>query len=476
MKVLLLYPNVNRSRAPQLGLAMISAVAKELGHQVELFDLTTVPSGQETSAFQSRLSDFRPDILGVSLRSNELPFIKELLSSVSLENTITVFGGPHATVSPEEVIPMADVVVIGEGEATFAELLKRIENNEDITDVLGCWVRKNGEIFKNEMRELIADLDTLPFPDWEIFDTIHFSNNYAMTYFKGAKIIGVFEGSRGCPYACTYCTNAYMRTLFRGKGVWRREKSPERLIEEMRLFRERYGLEGVVFVDEILLSNIDKTRRFRDLFLSEIGVPFAFMERPENMTEERVRLISEAGAIMVSIGIESGDQELRKKVLNRHYTQEQVISAFHTAKKHGLRTHAFTMIGLPEQDVESINKTHKLLREAQPDTVQTSVFYPLRRTRLFDKMVQRGELDPDNTMPRSYHETDDIELKRYQFLLLYYYLPKSLVSVFLFAQSRRFTRRLFSLFLGLVKLYRNRGLLSTIEYVVKRRTPSIQTR
>jgi len=451
---------------------MISAVAKELGHKVELFDLTTIPIGQELSAFRSRLSDFKPNILGISLRSNELSFIKKLLSSNNLENTIIIFGGPHSTLSPEEVITMADIVVIGEGEVTFSELLKRIENNEDITRVLGCWVKKDGEIFKNEMRELIGDLDTLPFPDWGIFNIIHYQNNYAMNYFKGARVIGVFEGSRGCPYGCTYCTNAYVRTLFKGKGVWRREKSPERLIEEMQRFREKYGLDGVVFVDEIIISKTDKTRRFRDLFLSKINVPFAFMERPENMIDERVRLIREAGAITVSIGIESGDEELRRNILNRHYTQEQVISAFHTAKKYGLKTHAFTMIGLPEQDEESINKTHELLREAQPDTVQASVFYPFRRTRLFDMMVKRGELDPNITMPKSYHKTDDVELKRYQFILLYYYLPRFLVNVFMFVQTRSFPRRLFNFFLVLIRRYRIEGLLSAIEYlssVVKRR-------
>ena len=147
-----MFPNINRTRAPQLGLAMISAVAKELGHQVELFDFTTITLGQEVSSLQARISDFKPDILGVSLHSNEWSFVKELLSSISLGDTITIFGGSHPTIAPEEVITVADVVVIGEGEATFSELLKRIERNEDITRVSGCWVRKNGEIFKNEMR------------------------------------------------------------------------------------------------------------------------------------------------------------------------------------------------------------------------------------------------------------------------------------------------------------------------------------
>ena len=133
------------------------------------------------------------------------------------------------------------------------------------------------------------------------------------------------------------------------------------------------------------------------------------------------------------------------------------------------------MVGLPEQDAESINKTYQLLRKAQPDTVQASVFYPFRRTRLFDMMVQRGELDPNTTMPESYHETEDIELNKYQFFLLYYYLPRFLVNVFLIVQTRRFTRRLFNFFLVLIRHYRNRGFLSSVEYLLRRSPKYLQT-
>jgi len=464
MRILLVYPDLYRAKIPQLGIAMISAVAKGLGHQVKLFDFTKVLDGQEVTAFHSKLTSFKPDVLGVSIRSNEWTFAKELFNLINLENTITIFGGPHATVSPEEVISIADIVVLGEGEETFSELLKKIEKKEDFTKVAGCWVRKDGKIFKNEMRELISDLDTLPYPDWDIFNDMYFTRVDSTHILKNVGVVGTFEASRGCVFNCTYCTNGYMKMLFKGKGVWRREKSPERVIKEMQIFKEKYGLDAVSFVDEIFLTKTDKVRKFRDLYLSEINVPFAFMERPENMTEEKVKLISDAGVAMISIGIESGDEELRRTVLNRYHTQDRIISAFHTAKKYGIKTHAFTMIGIPGQDIESINKTYQMVKEVQPTTVQTSVFYPLKRTRLFDMLVQQGKFDPKESMTRGYFETDDIDMIKHQFLITNYYLPRFMLHMLFFARRRRITKRLFDFFLHLVVYYRYWGILSTVRY------------
>ncbi len=354
MKILFVYPNITRAKSPQLGICMIAAVAHQLGHECSLYDLTTVPDeGEEFSTFKSKLDSFDPDLLAVSCRSNEWSFINQLFQSVDAGNILKVFGGPHATVAPEEVINIADIVVIGEGEDTFSELLKRIAGGEDITNIAGTWVKQGSRIIKNEIRNLISDLDELPFPYWKIFDDIHYYDSYVKRDFKGATVVGTFERTRGCPYACTYCTNDYVQALYKGKGKWRREKSPERIIQEVQLFRDEYGLDCIHWIDAVVLTNIDRLKIFRDIYSSEIGVPFGFNERPENMTDEKVSIIKQAGAQLVSIGIESGDENIRRNLLNRHHSQETIISAFRTAKKYGLTTHAFTMIGFPGEDRDS---------------------------------------------------------------------------------------------------------------------------
>lgn len=474
MRILFVYPNVTRQRSPQLGICMIAAVAHGLGHECDLYDLTTIPEGDEVRAFRSKLAGFDPDLLAVSCRSNEWSFVSQLFQSVDVDDILKVFGGPHATVAPEDVINIADIVVRGEGEDTFSELLKGIANGEDITHIAGSWVKQDTTVIKNQVRNLIQDVDGLPFPDWRIFDDVHYYGSYVKQHFKGAKVVGTFEVSRGCPYACTYCTNDYVRTLYKGKGKWRREKSPERIVEEVSLFRDEYGLDCVYWVDEVVLTTIDRLEAFRELYSSEIGAPFYFMERPENVTDKKTQIIREAGAEMIAIGIESGDDDTRRNTLNRRHSRQAVISAFRTAKKHGLTTHAFTMIGLPGEDRNSLRKTFSVLRDAQPDTVQTTIFYPLRGTKLYEEVVDEGLFDPTTPMPDNYYtrsylsipESKNKELLRWQYILTNY--DSRAMRLFVLAVP---SESVFGFFVLLRKVYitlTTEGLLSTSKKIVRK--------
>jgi radical SAM superfamily enzyme YgiQ (UPF0313 family) len=411
-----------------LGICSIAGVARGLGHECQLYDLTVIPRGEELSLFKAKLESYKPDLLATSCRSNEWTFTDELFRSVDTGRAPKIFGGPHATVAPEEVIEIADIVVLGEGEQTFEDLLHGLVSGKDVSATPGCWGKIGGRIVKNEMRNLIPDLDMLPTPCWELFDDTHYRDSFMKERITGVKIVGSFEGSRGCPYACTYCTNDYVRKLYKGKGKWRREKSPKRIVEEVMLFREKYGLDFIYWVDEVMLTDIDRLKAFRDLYREKVGVPFCFMERPENMTDEKVGVIKDAGAQVASIGIESGDEQLRKNLLNRRLSQEKIVSAFRASRKHGITTHAFTIIGFPDESDDSGKETFELLKEARPDSVQTTIFYPLRRTELYDITVEKGLFNPGAPMPNRYYygsslefsEEKKKELLRSQYLLTHF--------------------------------------------------------
>ena len=145
-------------------------------------------------------------------------------------------------------------------------------------------------------------------------------------------------------------------------------------------------------------------------------------------------------------------------MLNRRHSQETIISAFHTAKKYGLKTLAFTMIGFPGEEIKSIQKTYHLLKKSRPDIVQTTIFYPLKRTKLYDMMVQEGLFDPNAEMPDDYYTTNNIELIKYQFLLSNYYLPSFFLNIFLFVRNRKYINRIFLYFINIIKDYRMGGL------------------
>lgn len=476
MNILFIYPNVTRVKSPQLGICMIAAVARELGHNCDLYDLTLVAAGEEISTFQKKVDEYKPDILAVSIRSNEFTLVKDLFASIPSEQYIKIFGGPHTTVSPEEVMSIADIAVMGEGEAIFTELLTKITSGQDITHVAGCWVKQQGQLYKNHMQHLIQDLDQLPMPYWQIFDLIHFKESFINKLIKNAKIIGVFEASRGCPYACTYCTNDYVRTLYKEKGKWRREKSPERIIEEVELFRNTFGLDYVYWIDEIMLTGLERLKKFSELYKTKIGIPFIFMERPENMNDEKARIIKEAGAHRVSIGIESGDEDIRRKTLNRHHSQETIINAFHTARKHGLITSAFTMIGFPDEDEQSLIKSFHLIRTAHPDFIQTTIFHPLRGTKLYETVIANGLFDALSPMPNDYYGFSSLNFpqKQKKALKQWQYLLSNSTSkyIFIFYHTRH-VPLLFSQLVTIRKVFvklHKEGLVNTIKLVVTRLT------
>jgi len=295
MKILFVYPNIQRgARTPQLGICSLSAVLKLHGHECDLYDTTLVESGQEQTTFVQKLEDFQPHLVAFSIRSNEVRMVR-LLKELIPEGITVVAGGYHATVATQEMMETFDIAVQGEGEYALLELVEKLEKGESLKDVQNVWVRENGVVHKNSLRALV-DLDDLPFPDWQIFDEEHFTSHYLKGgVARGANIVGTFEGSRGCIFTCTYCSSPHLMNMYGGRS-WRREKSPERMAEEVHTLKKLLGrLDYIYFVDEIFLTQRPRLERFRDIFSSQVNIPFTFMERPELITEEKMKLISEAG-------------------------------------------------------------------------------------------------------------------------------------------------------------------------------------
>lgn len=402
MRVLFLYPNRQRVGTPQLGIAALSAALKQAGHDTALCDLTFEDPREFAPVFDRAVADFAPQLIAASVRSNEWEVTRHLLRRVP--HVPCVVGGPHATVAAEDIFADCDLICRGEGEETILELTAALEAGTPLGDIQNLWVRENGTTTRNPLRPLIADLDAWPHPDWDLWDARHFSQHFLRDTRPGTAMAGTFEGSRGCPYACTYCSSPTIMAMYRGKGRWRREKSPRRMVEEVEAFRERYPIDFVYWVDEIFLTRPERIQEFRDLYGSRLKIPFVFMERPELITEEKARWIADAGAYSISIGLESGDEELRRDVLKRPTAQAKIVDAFRIARAAGLKTHSFTMVGLPGQDRASMMKTFDLLAQVRPDTVQFTVFYPLQGTALYDACVKKGYMDADQAMPRNYFE------------------------------------------------------------------------
>jgi len=404
VRFLFVYPNVQRVYAPRLGISVLSAVLKGRGHETGLFDSTMMRGADIARRFAAKVAEFAPDAVGFSVLSNEWALTRDLLRLDCVRGLPKIVGGHHPTVDAEGCLKHCDYVVRGEGEDALVELLDAIGNGGDATRIPNVWTRNLlGMEVRNEMRDLIGNLDDYPIPDWNIYAIEHYTKNFLIDVKPGTRIVGQFEGSRGCPYHCTYCSSPHVMGMYKGKGTWRREKSPRRLLEETKDFEAKNGLDMIYWVDEIFLTTLPRLEEMAELFSRHVRKPFLFMERPEMVKEEKLTAVARAGAYSMSIGVESGDEEFRKRVLNRKMEEEVIVDAFALARKHGIKTHAFNMVGLPYEDRERIIATRELMKRLKPDTAQFSIFYPLIGTKLREVCEKEGFLEGGNEMPENYY-------------------------------------------------------------------------
>ncbi len=396
MKVLFVYPNVARARSPQVGLSSLAGTLEREGHQSALFDITFLEDAEIPGAYRRILADFQPDVIGVSSRSTEWPTASSILRMADVDVPVVV-GGPHATIAPDEVIAdeRVNMLVRGEGEEAIIDLLGRLESGAALDDMPNLWFKRDGEVVRNDVRDLIQDMDGLAMPRWSIWDERHFREHYHQVFSPGAEIFGDLETSRGCPYACPYCLTPVMQKLYKGKGRYHREKSAQRIIDEIQELRRQRRIDYVRFVDETFILNRKRLKEFCELY-QEIHLPFSFSTRPETVSDEMMRLLAGAGANCVSFGLESGNEQYRREMLNRKTRQQEVIDAVALAKKYGVKTFAFVMIGLPHEDRDKIQDTLELINLLQPDVFQITIFYPFEGTPFYDYCLEEGLLDENH--------------------------------------------------------------------------------
>ena len=290
-------------------------------------------------------------------------------------DTKVIFGGIHPTVDPETTIceKTVDFICIGEGEEAIVELAKELEKKGDLTHIRNIWAKAEGKIYRNLVRPLTEDLDSVPFPDRDILDP-----KYMSRPFVGASFIT----SRGCPFPCSYCQNRYLMKIYKNKGKFVRYRSIDNVIEEIKITVDKFKIKRVTFSDEMFTLNKKRTLEFCKTYVKEIKIPFVCQTRPSHFDEEIAEALKETGCIHISMAIESGNDELRNEVLNRNIEREQIIKAFAIAKKFRIATASFNMIGIPGETEKTIWDTININRDIHPEYMCTTIFMPFRGTQL----------------------------------------------------------------------------------------------
>ncbi|MEK6859634.1 MAG: radical SAM protein [Nanoarchaeota archaeon] len=342
-----------------LGIEYLSSVLKKAGHET---DLIIISDYEEKKSLQKRLieriENFKPDFICFSIMTDDYLWACNLSEFIKgIKNIPVIFGGPHITACPEEVIKnkSIDYVVIGEGEETIVELVE----NPKKTNIKNTWLKKNGKIIKNKLRPLIQNLDSLPFPDKELFFK-------EAPYLKGETYY--FMTSRGCPFGYTYCFNNYLKKLYHG-DKWLRKRSVKSVIDELKETRKKFNYHIIFFGDDCFTFDKQWLRDFFKEYKKEINIPFKMLAHPHFMDKEIVSILKEGGCFKSQIGVQTPIERVRKEICKRSDTNELIAKVVAELKKQKIYVHVDHLYGLPGQTTEELEKGIEFYIDLKPDVI-----------------------------------------------------------------------------------------------------------
>lgn len=344
------------------------------------------------SDLEKEIKSFSPDFVAFSCYEMSFPIIKKISRFIKKHwpGLEIIVGGYYPTLVPEDVIsfPAIDIICLGEGERPLIALLNAREKGKRVTRIDNLWFKNGRQVIRNPVGPLIENLGELPFPDREMLDYQAQLDREEI----GQRNIKVMA-TRGCPYFCTYCSNKYFRSIYPNKNKYLRFRSPKNVITELKELKKRYRFDKVGFHDDNLTLNPQWLKDFAKLYKEEINVPFYCAARVESCSDTILDLLKETGCYLLLIGVESGDEKYRRRMMKREMSDKMVVDAFRRARKKGLGTWSFTMVGLPFENRRMILKTLWLNWRCRPDFVMASIFYPLKGTELGDVCYQRNWVD-----------------------------------------------------------------------------------
>lgn len=355
-----------------LGIEYLAASLRREGHSVNLLFDPAIFTGRLTihSEFLGKLFSLRrkivsnvlkekPDVAAFSCFTGMFDWAKTIANDIKSEahSIKIVFGGIHTTLLPERVISeeAIDAIAVGESEYSFSLLLSAWQKSADSIDIPGIWTKSAGDVFRPSEKYFInKDLNTLPFPEKDIFyeKVPSLSENY------------MIMTTRGCPYSCSYCCN--MNPDVRKTRQHFRRRSVSNAVEELKWAKKRYDYNIAVFRDDIFTLEKQWMAEFVDRYSSDVGSPYFCYSHPSLMDVEYADMLAESKCVIVNIGVQSADPEIRKNILNRNYTNDDVRRSVSLLKERSIKVAIDHMIGVPNDLIESQKMAVALYNEMRP--------------------------------------------------------------------------------------------------------------
>ncbi len=395
MKVQFIY-----NGAENLGIEYLSNFLKSKGHTTSLLFDPAVFSGDQliNNKPLSRIFNLddrivketlknQPDIIAFSCFSGNYQWSLSIANKIKQILQIpVVFGGVHATAVPNEVLDnrCVDYVVIGEGEHALLELLEYLEkrNGGKLSDIRNLGYKHFGQKYLNSVRGYINDLDGMPFPDKELFYSKIplLSENYLVTT------------SRGCPYDCTYCSNNMIHRTYSAEKTHVRRRTAENVIEELKIAKMKWNPKIIVFADDVFTSSKEWLQKFIPIYESEIHVPFWCSAHPNTVTREIAELLKKGGCWLLTMGVQSGSERIRREIFHRLGTNERIERSTNYIKEANILISVDNIFGAPGETEEDLKQGLELFIKMKPDRIQTFwlTYYP--NTEIIEIAFKKKEL------------------------------------------------------------------------------------
>ncbi len=366
---------------PPLGLMYLAGYLEQFSeHKIEILDCP-VEGINSYSQLKDKIREKNPEIVGITAMSFTIVDViksAKIIKEVNRQTKI-VLGGPHVNIFPQETMKIKEVdfLVLGEGEKPFKDLLDNINNIQGLYKIKGIVFRDKERVVNTGIRELIMDLDKIPFPARHLTPY----RKYFSVISKRAPVTTMFT-SRGCPYKCLFCDRPHLGKIFRARTAIN-------VVDEMDVC-QNMGIKEIFIYDDTF--GVDRQRVLNicsEIKRRGLNITWDVRTRVDTVDEEVLRAMKGAGCLRIHYGVEAGTKKILK-VLRKGITLEQVRKAFYLTKKIGIKTLGYFMIGSPSETKEDILETIKLMKELNPDFVHVSITTPFPATDLYRLGLEKG--------------------------------------------------------------------------------------
>lgn len=426
-------PSDSLTQAPPVQLGYLASVLLENGYDAHIFDFKRLDLNKEQLFVD--LIAFKPDLIGISVITIEMPGAKRLVEDIRkhLPYAKIVLGGVHPTVLPDETLAEAgvDVIVRGEGEKIIVNLAHALfSSDQRLDNVRGITYYEGARIKSNPDESLIEDLDSLPYPAWDMIPPVSYST-YAMQLYKRRPVVATILTSRGCPFGCSFCASRV-----HGKKI--RYRSPANVVSEMEMLVRKYSVGEFMFLDDNFTMNKEHALQIcEEIIRRDLGIVWKMPQgiRVDTIDEELIRYFKMAGCYEIGLGIESGNQEILnnvKKKLDLSIVQRSIA----LIKKFDIDVYGFFILGLPGENRETIMETIRFMRIGF-DHISVSFCIPYPGSDIYNEYIKKNTR-PDWSMFAHQHIFTGIsnlsprDLKQYmkRAILSFYLHPRRAFLLF----------------------------------------------